>query len=107
VQDFLEGVSPIKSMHLGGVSLEGISKLFKQYIDILIMAIPDPGGDPKLQRVSNLRFWLMHQRLEMSSCHNRLLSWHKVLEQHCSQSGIKVLSTILGQTSPTYWIKCG
>jgi hypothetical protein len=35
-------------MHLGGVSLEGISKLFKQYIDILIMAIPDPGGDPEV-----------------------------------------------------------
>ncbi len=48
VQDFVEGVSPLKSMHLGGVSLEGISKLFKQYIDILIMAIPDPGGDPKV-----------------------------------------------------------
>lgn len=45
VQDFLEDVAPLISMQLGGPTLDGLSMLFDQYIDMLIKAVPNPGED--------------------------------------------------------------
>lgn len=45
VQDFLEDVAPLISMQLGGPTLDGLSMLFDQYVDMLIKAIPSPGEE--------------------------------------------------------------
>ncbi|XP_024401017.1 exocyst complex component EXO84B [Physcomitrium patens] len=45
VQDFLEDVAPLISMQLGGPTLDGLSMLFDQYVDMLIKAVPSLGED--------------------------------------------------------------
>ncbi|KAG0583730.1 hypothetical protein KC19_3G158800 [Ceratodon purpureus] len=40
-QDFMAGVSPLVSMQLAGVALEGLSLRFNNYVDMLIKAVPD------------------------------------------------------------------
>jgi len=45
LQDFLEDVAPLISMQLGAPTLDGLSMLFDQYIDMLIKAVPSPGDD--------------------------------------------------------------
>jgi hypothetical protein len=45
VQDFLEDVAPLISMQLGGPTLDGLSMLFDQYVDMLIKAVPSPGEE--------------------------------------------------------------
>lgn len=45
LQDFLEDVAPLISMQLGGHTLDGLSLVFDQYIDMLIKAVPSPGED--------------------------------------------------------------
>jgi hypothetical protein len=41
----LEDVAPLISMQLGGPTLDGLSLLFDQYVDMLIKAVPSPGED--------------------------------------------------------------
>lgn len=45
MQDFLEDVAPLISMQLGGPTLDGLSMLFDQYVDMLIKAVPSLGED--------------------------------------------------------------
>ncbi|XP_073387073.1 exocyst complex component EXO84B isoform X2 [Physcomitrium patens] len=40
-QDFMAGVSPLVSMQLAGVALEGLAVRFNNYVDMLIKAVPD------------------------------------------------------------------
>jgi hypothetical protein len=45
VQDFLEDVEPLISMHLEGMTLDGLSMLLDQYVDLLMKAIPSLDND--------------------------------------------------------------
>lgn len=47
----MAGISPLVSMQLAGVALEGLSLRFNNYVDMLIKAVPDI---TKVQRVSIL-----------------------------------------------------
>lgn len=38
-------MAPLISMQLGGPTLDGLSMLFDQYVDMLIKAVPNPGED--------------------------------------------------------------
>ncbi|CAH9138912.1 unnamed protein product [Cuscuta epithymum] len=40
VQDFFEDVAPLQSMQLGSRALEGLFKIFKSYVNMLIKALP-------------------------------------------------------------------
>ncbi len=44
-QDFLEDVEPLISMHLEGMTLDGLSMLLDQYVDLLMKAIPSLDND--------------------------------------------------------------
>lgn len=46
----MAGVSPLVSMRLAGVALEGLTSRFIKYIDMLLKAVPDIA---KVQKVSN------------------------------------------------------
>lgn len=48
MQDFLEDVAPLISMQLGGPTLDGLSMLFDQYVDMLIKAVPSPGEEDEV-----------------------------------------------------------
>lgn len=41
----MEDVAPLISMQLGGPTLDGLSMLFDQYVDMLIKAVPSPGEE--------------------------------------------------------------
>jgi len=45
----MAGVSPLISMQLAGVALEGLALRFNNYVDMLIKAVPDTS---KVQKVS-------------------------------------------------------
>ncbi|CAK9881462.1 unnamed protein product [Sphagnum jensenii] len=45
VQDFLEDVGSLISMQLGGMTLDGLSTLFDQYVNLLIKAVPNLDED--------------------------------------------------------------
>ncbi|CAM6068273.1 unnamed protein product [Sphagnum tenellum] len=45
VQDFLEDVESLISMHLEGMTLDGLSMLLDQYVDLLMKAIPSLDND--------------------------------------------------------------
>jgi hypothetical protein len=44
-QDFLEDVGSLISMQLGGMTLDGLSTLFDQYVNLLIKAVPNLDED--------------------------------------------------------------
>lgn len=54
LQDFLEGVSPLISLRLAGVALEGLSIRFHRYIDMLIEAVPDPKGNGRVSSTNEI-----------------------------------------------------